>query len=526
MNGKQLKNSILQWAIQGKLVPQDPNDEPASVLLERIRAERKRLIKEGKIKKDKNESIIYRGDDNSYYEKFPDGRVVCIDDEIPFEVPQSWEWIRLGSIVDFSKSGSVKSSVIGDDAWILDLEDIEKDTGKLLQKKRMRDLKSKSDKHPFSKGDVLYSKLRPYLNKVIIADEAGYCTTEILSFDFGYIFNRYAQLYLMSPFFVDYAMSDAYGVKMPRLGSKQGNAALMPIPPKSEQIRIVKEVDAIMPLVARYGKSQKQLDDINSEMKDRLRKSVLQEAIQGKLVSQVPSDEPANSLLERIRVEKQNLLKAGKLKKKDIVDSLIFKGEDNKYYEKIDGKVLDINDEIPYDIPASWSWVRLQQVCTYIHRGKSPKYSEVKKFPVIAQKCNQWDGFHIEKAQFIAPESVSSYAVENLLRDKDLLWNSTGLGTLGRIGLYPVSSNPYGFAVADSHVTVIRTLPDFIRPEFLLMFFSSPTVQSVIEDKASGSTKQKELATETVKSYIVPIPPLAEQDRILEKYKTVLASWS
>ena len=526
MNGKQLKNSILQWAIQGKLVPQDPNDEPASVLLERIRAERKRLIKEGKIKKDKNESIIYRGDDNSYYEKFPDGRVVCIDDEIPFEVPQSWEWIRLGSIVDFSKSGSVKSSVIGDDAWILDLEDIEKDTGKLLQKKRMRDLKSKSDKHPFSKGDVLYSKLRPYLNKVIIADEAGYCTTEILSFDFGYIFNRYAQLYLMSPFFVAYAMSDAYGVKMPRLGSKQGNAALMPIPPKSEQIRIVKEVDAIMPLVARYGKSQKQLDDINSEMKDRLRKSVLQEAIQGKLVSQVPSDEPANSLLERIRVEKQKLLKADKLKKKDIVDSLIFKGEDNKYYEKIDGKVLDINDEIPYDIPPSWSWVRLQQVCTYIHRGKSPKYSEVKKFPVIAQKCNQWDGFHIEKAQFIAPESVSSYAVENLLRDKDLLWNSTGLGTLGRIGLYPVSSNPYGFAVADSHVTVIRTLPDFIRPEFLLMFFSSPTVQSVIEDKASGSTKQKELATETVKSYIVPIPPLAEQDRILDKYKTILASWS
>ena len=469
---------------------------------------------------------MFFSEGNSYYEKLPDGRVVCIDDEIPFEVPQSWEWIRLGSIVDFSKSGSVKSSVIGDDAWILDLEDIEKDTGKLLQKKRMRDLKSKSDKHPFSKGDVLYSKLRPYLNKVIIADEAGYCTTEILSFDFGYIFNRYAQLYLMSPFFVDYAMSDAYGVKMPRLGSKQGNAALMPIPPKSEQIRIVKEVDAIMPLVARYGKSQKQLDDINSEMKDRLRKSVLQEAIQGKLVSQVPSDEPANSLLERIRVEKQKLLKADKLKKKDIVDSLIFKGEDNKYYEKIDGKVLDINDEIPYDIPASWSWVRLQQVCTYIHRGKSPKYSEVKKFPVIAQKCNQWDGFHIEKAQFIAPESVSSYAVENLLRDKDLLWNSTGLGTLGRIGLYPVSSNPYGFAVADSHVTVIRTLPDFIRPEFLLMFFSSPTVQSVIEDKASGSTKQKELATETVKSYIVPIPPLAEQDRILDKYKTILASWS
>ena len=283
-------------------------------------------------------------------------------------MPQSWEWIRLGSIVDFSKSGSVKSSVISDDAWILDLEDIEKDTGKLLQKKRMRDLKSKSDKHSFSKGDVLYSKLRPYLNKVIIADEAGYCTTEILSFDFGYIFNRYAQLYLMSPFFVDYAMSDAYGVKMPRLGSKQGNAALMPIPPKSEQIRIVKEVDAIMPLVARYGKSQKQLDDINSEIKDRLRKSVLQEAIQGKLVSQVPSDEPANTLLERIRVEKQKLLKAGKLKKKDIVDSVIFKCDDNKYYETIAG--VDAEIELPYVFPESWAVVRLQSICALLDGEK------------------------------------------------------------------------------------------------------------------------------------------------------------
>ena len=160
---------------------------------------------------------------------------------------------------------------------------------------------------------------------------------------------------------------------------------------------------------------------LDQALMTRLPKSILQEAIQGRLVPQDDNDEPASALLERIQEKKQKLLKEGKIKKKDIVDSVIFKGEDNKYYEKIDGKVLDINDEIPYDIPASWSWVRLQQVCTYIHRGKSPKYSEVKKFPVIAQKCNQWDGFHIEKAQFIAPESVSSYAVENLLRDKDLL---------------------------------------------------------------------------------------------------------
>ena len=161
MNGKQLKNSILQWAIQGKLVPQDPNDEPASVLLERIREEKARLVKEGKIKKDKNESIIFRGDDNSHYEKFADGTVKCIDDEIPFEIPQSWCWMRLGSIIDFSKSSSVKPNEIAPDAWVLDLEDIEKDSGLLLAKKRMKDIQSKSDKHIFYSGNVLYSKLRP-----------------------------------------------------------------------------------------------------------------------------------------------------------------------------------------------------------------------------------------------------------------------------------------------------------------------------------------------------------------------------
>lgn len=180
-----------------------------------------------------------------YYEKI--GSVVKkIDDEIPFDIPDNWEWARLGSIIDFSKSATVSSSDINEKAWILDLEDIEKQSGKLLCKKRMCDIKSKSDKHKFFKGNVLYSKLRPYLNKVLIADENGYCTTEILAFDFGqYIDNCFAQIYLMSPFFVDYAMAGAYGVKMPRLGSERGNLAFIPIPPLNEQIRIVKTVNII-----------------------------------------------------------------------------------------------------------------------------------------------------------------------------------------------------------------------------------------------------------------------------------------
>lgn len=165
---------------------------------------------------------------------------------MPFEIPDTWNWIRLKYIVDFSKSSSVSSSQILPDDWILDLEDIEKDSGTLLVKKRMKDIQSKSDKHSFNLGNILYSKLRPYLNKVIVADESGYCTTEILALDFGTINKRYAQIYLMSSWFVDYAMQGAYGVKMPRIGSERGNNALMPLPPLDEQNRIANYVDTIL----------------------------------------------------------------------------------------------------------------------------------------------------------------------------------------------------------------------------------------------------------------------------------------
>ena len=244
-----LKKSILQEAIQGKLVPQITEEGTAQELLEQIKKEKQKLVKEGKLKKSAlNDSVVFRGDDNKYYEKVGK-KIVCIEDEVPFEIPNSWVWVRLCAIVDFSKSQTISSSMLDMDSWILDLEDIEKDSGRLLQKKRMKELLSKSDKHLFYKGNVLYSKLRPYLNKVIVADEDGACTTEILAFDFGHIYNKYAQAYLMSPFFVDYANSDSYGIKMPRLGSKKGNNALFPIPPLREQQRIVEKIEQLMQLL-------------------------------------------------------------------------------------------------------------------------------------------------------------------------------------------------------------------------------------------------------------------------------------
>ena len=189
----EFRKRTLTLAIQGKLVPQNPNDEPASVLLERIRAEKK-----AKLGKKYVDSYIYKSDDNCYYEKVGE-TVTNISDEMPFDLPENWAWIRLGYIIDFSKSDTVIAIQIDPSSWVLDLEDIEKDSGRLLQKKAMGETQSKSDKYSFSKGNVLYSKLRPYLNKVIVADDDGYCTTEILAFDFGqYIAAQYAQMYFMS----------------------------------------------------------------------------------------------------------------------------------------------------------------------------------------------------------------------------------------------------------------------------------------------------------------------------------------
>ena len=255
----------------------------------------------------------------------------------------------------------------------------------------------------------------------------------------------------------------------------------------------------------------------------QLKNSILQWAIQGKLVPQDPNDEPASVLLDKIRQEKERLVKEKKIKR-DKNASIIYRGEDNSYYEKMlaTGEVKCIDEEVPFEIPSSWSWARLLNVSIYIQRGKSPKYSPIKKYPVIAQKCNQWAGFSIDKAQFIEPESLSKYAIERILQDEDLMWNSTGLGTLGRMAVYYAKLNPYELAVADSHVTVIRLFKPFMSPLFFYFYFANPTVQSVIEDKSDGSTKQKELSTTTVCNYLVPIPPRNEQTRIISKVTSLL----
>ena len=528
MNGKQLKNSILQWAIQGKLVPQDPNDEPASVLLDKIRQEKERLIKEKKIKRDKNASIIYRGEDNSYYEKLlATGEVKCIDEEVPFEIPQGWEWCRMGSIGDWGAGATPAKSnpdyYGGSILWLRTGElnnGIVYDSEIKVTKKALQECSLRMNRI----GDVLIAMYGATIGKVaIVGKELTTNQACCACTPFG-IYNYFLFFFLMGSQ-IDFIKKGEGGAQ-PNISREKLVSHLMPIPPLTEQYRIVEKIQYLLPLVEKYSDSQILQDKLNAEIKDKLRKSILQEAIQGKLVLQIAEEGSAQELLERIKEEKRKLVKEGKLKKSALNDSVIFRGDDNKYWEKSEDGAVCIDEEIPFEIPSNWAWVRLDDICSFIHRGKSPKYSPIKKYPVVAQKCNQWAGFSIEKAKFIDPKSITSYNDENFLQDRDLMWNSTGLGTLGRMAIYYTILNPYELAVADSHVTVIRPYKTHIVSEYLYYYFASNTVQSVIEDKSDGSTKQKELATKTVKSYLVPLPPFAEQLRIVQKIKSVTSIMS
>ena len=366
MNGKQLKNSILQWAIQGKLVPQDPNDEPASVLLERIRAEKAQLIKEGKIKKDKNETIIFRGDDNSHYEKLPNGEVRCIDDEIPFEIPSSWAWCAIGNLVSIRGGkrlpvGATFSEIPTPHIYI-----------------RVTEMKNNTlvDTQLKFISENLYQLLKSYtINEtdlyLTIAGTIGQVGIVPNKFD-GMNLTENAvkltnipvnKLYLMYAISSDCVQTQFSArtnkVGQPKLAIERIKTTLLPIPPLSEQQRIVEQIEQILPIVERYDKAQVELDLLNTDIYSLLKKSILQEAIQGRLVPQDPNNEPSTKLLERIRTEKQALVKQGKLKAKDITDSIIYEGDDNKYYEKCGNAVACIDDEIPFEVPNTWSWCRL-----------------------------------------------------------------------------------------------------------------------------------------------------------------------
>lgn len=372
MNGKQLKNSILQWAIQGKLVPQDPNDEPASVLLEKIRQEKERLIKEKKIKRDKNASIIYRGEDNSYYEKFiATGMVKCIDEEIPFEIPQGWEWCRISHLFLHAsgKQQSISNKGNGTPQRFITTSNLYWGRFVLDNVKVMNFTDEETKKCSATKGDLL-----------VCEGGAGYGRSAIWDKDYDICLQNH--VHRLRPYidgiceYVYYFMYllkesnqlASVGTAMPGLSANRLKGLLLPFPPISEQNRIVTKLGELFPQVEKYSKVQDYLDELNVAINDKLKQSILQEAIQGKLVPQGLTNESASVLLQHIKEEKQRLVKKGKLKKSALTDSVIFKGDDNKYYEQVSGTSQQIGTD--YDFPNNWEVVRLVHICRLIDGEK------------------------------------------------------------------------------------------------------------------------------------------------------------
>ena len=518
MNGKQLKNSILQWAIQGKLVPQDPNDEPASVLLEKIRAEKARLIKEGKIKKDKKESIIYRGEDNSYYEKFADGKVVCIDEEIPFEIPSGWEWCRMRSIGDWGAGATPakgNSSYYGGDILWLRTGELNNgivfDTDIKITVKALKECSLRLNKI----GDVLIAMYGATIGKVAIAGSEMTTNQACCACTPIGIFNYFLFYFLMG------SQSDfikkGEGGAQPNISREKLIAHLMPIPPISEQFRIVERIKELLLLAEKYSDSQISLNKLNVELLGRLKKAILQEAIQGKLIPQDPNDEPASVLLQRIKEEKQRLVKEGKLKKKDVVDSFIYKGDDNKYYEQIGKNLIDITDEIPFEIPNNWAWTRLSYVAN-IYTGnsiseteKKAKYTNVVGRYYIGTKDVGFDNNVFYNNGIAIPRK---YEQDFRIAPKDSILMCIEGGSAGR-----------KIAMSNQDVCFGNKLccfASFIEMgKYIYYYLQSPSFTDMFNQNKAGIIGGVSLAK--VKGILIPLPPLKEQLHIINRLDELYA---
>ena len=513
MNGKQLKNSILQWAIQGKLVPQDPNDEPASVLLEKIRQEKERLIKEKKIKRDKNASIIYRGEDNSYYEKIlATGEVKCIDEEVPFEIPNGWEWTRIGNIFNHTSGKQQSSSNKGGGTpqKFITTSNLYWGHFVLDNVKVMNFTDEEIKTCSATKGDLL-----------VCEGGAGYGRSAIWNEDYDICLQNH--VHRLRPcvsgiceyvYYFIYLLKESnnlasVGTAMPGLSANRLKGLLLPFPSLTEQMRIVLKLEGLLPQIDKYSKVQNQLDELNTTIRESLKKSILQEAIQGKLVPQIAEEGTAKELLDQIKAEKQELVKEGKLKKSALNDSVIFRGDDNKYYQLINNKYQSLNEKLFFKIPTSWCWVQLRQVAM-VARGGSPR--PIKDYLTDSEYGINWikigdteqGGKYINATkEKICPKGVSKSRFVH--KGDFLLTNSMSFGR-------PYITNIDG-CIHDGWL-VISPFSNTYNQNFLYYLLSSNFAYRQFVGKVAGGVV-KNLNSDKVADAIFPLPPLEEQQRIV-----------
>ena len=495
-----LRELILTLAVQGKLVPQDVSDEPASELLKKIRAEKDRLIVEGKIKRDKPLAEI-------------------VEEEKPFELPVSWKWCRLGAVTTYGSSA--KAATIKPETWVLDLEDVEKGTGKLLNKSRFSERPALSDKNVFFAGDVLYGKLRPYLNKVLVADEDGICTTEIVPLRcYGPYEPGFFAIALRTPFFLEYVSALSYGMKMPRLGTEDARKALLPLPPLAEQSRIVTRVEELMQLCDALEASgqleaQQHAQLVNTllgtltqsetpealadnwqriathfdvlldrpEAVDALEQTILQLAVRGLLIPQDPTDEPASSLLQKIRTEKDHLIAQGKIKRDKPLPSIA-------------------DEEKPFELPQGWEWVRFGQIAN-IASNLVPPSLHAEKWQVAPDCIEKATGRLLHKRTVAQAEIVSP---NHLFKPGQLLYSKIR-PSLSKAVLVDFE----GLCSADMY-----PIESQLDMEFLLLYIlSEPFLEQV--SIAENRVKMPKLNQEALVAFMVALPPLVEQTKIVKR---------
>lgn len=519
MDTKALRQKILDLAIRGKLVPQDPNDEPASVLLERIRAEKQRMVKDGKLKpKDiKNDTVIFKGDDNLHYEKFSDGTVKCIEDEIPFELPEGWEWTRLGCITDVIQYGLSNSAESTGNYRLLRITDIQNgcvnwDTVPFTST-------DEPEKYLLHKDDIVFARTGATVGKSFLITDLPYASVYASYLIRIRLINGISANYIYH-FFNSYCYWEqvtdkAVGVGQPNCNGTALRELFIPLPSQAEQIRIVPVADNLLKIVDTITSEQESLSELIQTTKSK----ILDLAIRGKLVAQDPNDEPASVLLKRIRAEKEELIKQGKIKR-DKKESVIFKGDDNSYYlRSSDNNSYDV--AMIFNLPKNWEWCLLGDIFN-VSSSKRVLKNEWKSSGVPFYRAREIVKLSIngtvDNDLFISPEHYENlrknYGVPNT---GDLM--VTGVGTIGKV--YIVKENDV-FYYKDASVLCFENIYKAINPRFAKLMLDSSLIQNQIHSKTYGNTVDT-ITISTAKNYLCVLPPLAEQKRIVDEIEKIFA---
>ena len=512
MTGQQLKNSILQMAVQGKLVPQDTNDEPASVLLEKIRKEKEKLIKEGKIKKEKNPSIIFRGADNLPYEKVGKNEPVCIADEVPFDVPDSWEWCRLKDVAFVNGGFAFKSVNFSNEGTrVIRISDFN-ENGFINTKIVRHRYDDSMESFLLQEKNILLCMTGGTVGKsyfITTLDEPMMTNQRVATIKIFGALEEYINLVILSPI-TQKIINDSKNSTNDNISMDTINGFLIPLPPKEEQVRLVKQFELIKSFIKLYGIFENKLEVLNGSFPELLKKSILQEAVQGKLVPQDPNDEPASVLLERIRAEKQRLIKEGKIKK-DKNESIIFR-RDNSHYEKRGAEEVCIDDELPFEIPKNWCWARMGS-CLDVRDGThdTPKYV-LEGIPLVTSKnlCNGKIDF--STAKFISREDHLAISLRSKVDAGDIMYAM--IGSIGNPVLYNGNAE---FSI--KNMALFKKIANGLDMEYVYWFLYLS--QETMKKFASGGV-QGFVSLGYLRNYWIPVPPIQEQHRIVTAIKQIL----